>query len=286
MEEVNLATASLGATICCSVPSSDGHPAASLLEGGAWLADSFMKPPVSLTLHLAGPVRLRSLSWRCRVGSQCTELQEVWATSGTPAPCSPHCPAPPAARPGSWYRLGRGYTQEGDKVEFVNRRLVAEAGEAHRLGCREERGLLDHVTALRLEILYTRAASTPCMAGLRVQGSAVMAAGREQVSQLLERAGQGGGREAGAFTFFGGSPEEASAQLPAARVEDSVEAECGEEEVPEEFLDSITQEVMSLPMTLPSGHTVDRTSLDRCCNVLYSTLLTTLLYCTLNSTVL
>ena len=167
-------------------------------------------------------------------------------------------------------------------MEFVNRRLVAEAGAAHRLGCREERGLLDHVTALRLEILYTRAASTPCMAALRVQGSAVMAAGREQGSavmaagreqgsQLLEKAGQGGGREASAFTFFGGSPEvEVSPQLPAARVE--AEAEGGEE-VPEEFLDSITQEVMSLPMTLPSGHTVDRTSLDRCCFVLFSTLL-------------
>ena len=38
MEEVNLATASQGATICCSVPSSDGHPATSLLEGGALLA--------------------------------------------------------------------------------------------------------------------------------------------------------------------------------------------------------------------------------------------------------
>ena len=74
MEEVNLATASQGVTICCSVPSSDGHPATSLLEGGALLADSCMKPPVSLTLHLAGPVRLRSLSWRCRMGSQCTEL--------------------------------------------------------------------------------------------------------------------------------------------------------------------------------------------------------------------
>ena len=140
------------------------------------------------------------------------------------------------------------------------------------------------MTALRLEILYTRAASTPCMAGLRVQGSAVRAACRkqgsvraacrEQVSQLLEKAGQGEGRQAAAFTFFGGSPEEALVQLPAARVEDTVEEEGGEEEVeaegegeeevPEEFLDSITQEVMSLPMTLPSGHTVDRTSLDRC----------------------
>lgn len=263
MDPVNHALSSLGATICCSVPSSDSHPASCLLEAGAWLADSFIKPPVRLTLHLAGPVRLRSLAWRCRVGSQCTELQEVWATSGPPGPCSPHCPAPPAARPGDWYRLGRGHTQEGDRVEFINRRVVAEAGSAHRLGCRDERGLLEHVTALRLEILYTRAASTPCMAELRVLGSAVMAAGRDQVGHLTERAGQGGGQVAPTFTFFGGSAEEASPQIPAASVEATVEAEGGEE-VPEEFLDSITQEVMSLPMTLPSGHTVDRTSLDRC----------------------
>ena len=44
MEEVNLDTASQGVTICCSVPSSDGHPATSLLEGGALLAVSCMKP--------------------------------------------------------------------------------------------------------------------------------------------------------------------------------------------------------------------------------------------------
>ncbi|XP_022910105.2 RING finger protein 37 [Onthophagus taurus] len=34
--------------------------------------------------------------------------------------------------------------------------------------------------------------------------------------------------------------------------------------VPDEFLDEITYEVMSLPMTLPSGHTVDQTTLEKC----------------------
>lgn len=33
--------------------------------------------------------------------------------------------------------------------------------------------------------------------------------------------------------------------------------------IPEEFLDSITYEVMCLPMTLPSGNTVDQTTIDK-----------------------
>ena len=36
-----------------------------------------------------------------------------------------------------------------------------------------------------------------------------------------------------------------------------------EEETPAEFLDAITHSLMLLPMTLPSGHTVDRTTVDR-----------------------
>lgn len=36
--------------------------------------------------------------------------------------------------------------------------------------------------------------------------------------------------------------------------------------IPEEFLDSITFELMSLPMTLPSGHNIDQTTLEKCIN--------------------
>ena len=69
--------------------------------------------------------------------------------------------------------------------------------------------------------------------------------------------------------FFGGQDEdddvveivETDGTLVNAAVEKDGDDE--DEETPAEFLDAITHSLMLLPMTLPSGHTVDRTTVDR-----------------------
>ena len=38
--------------------------------GGGWMADTFVRAPVTLTLHLPAPAMLATLSWDTRLGSQ------------------------------------------------------------------------------------------------------------------------------------------------------------------------------------------------------------------------
>ena len=52
MEEVNLALGSLGASVCCSVPSREGYSAEGLLQGGPWMAEGWIKAPVGLYVVL------------------------------------------------------------------------------------------------------------------------------------------------------------------------------------------------------------------------------------------
>ena len=91
---------------------------------------------------------------------------------------------------------------------------------------------------------------------------------RRGLQQLRERRGDTGTVMP---AFFGGQEEDDDDDVVIVEADDgdphtsdrlsaAVEEE---EETPAEFLDAITHSLMLLPMTLPSGHTVDRTTVDR-----------------------
>ena len=72
------------------------------------------------------------------------------------------------------------------------------------------------------------------------------------------------------LAFFGGQDEDeddveiVEADSGDSHTSDRLSAAADEEdETPAEFLDAITHSLMLLPMTLPSGHTVDRSTVDR-----------------------
>ena len=96
---------------------------------------------------------------------------------------------------------------------------------------------------------------------------------RRGLQQLRERRGDTGTtytRQQGPVFFWGHDEEEEDDVViveaddgdphTSDRLSAAVEEE---EETPAEFLDAITHSLMLLPMTLPSGHTVDRTTVDR-----------------------
>ena len=141
MESLNLASLKLGAIACCSVPSRDSHLPSNLLEGKAWMADGFIRPPVSVIIHLPCPVALRKVSWLSKVGEHTSLLHKVYATS-TSLPCSLECPKASGGqtRLANWTRIGISTAREG-VVRFVNRKLVNEAldGSHEKLGSSEDR---------------------------------------------------------------------------------------------------------------------------------------------------
>ena len=80
--------------VCCDAPSSSSHPLDGILEdtyydclwtGGGWMAETFVRAPVTLTLHLPAPAMLATLSWDTRLGSQADNnhfLTQCWYIYG------------------------------------------------------------------------------------------------------------------------------------------------------------------------------------------------------------
>ena len=257
LEEVNLAQASLGTSVTCDTVSSSVTPLDSLLGSGprTWMADTFIRPPVSLTLRLPLPVRLARISWDTRLGSQASSFFEVLVSTDDL---------------GGQLRAGRGEARHG-RIEFRNPRLVTwtDTGEAHMLCTRDQRSALARVTAVTIRILRTEANTVPCLANIKLFGASsglreFKSVEKEIIHKSLNLENNSSSSQT---SFFGGSSSKESrldiSGGPSASSSD-VRISQDEADVPEEFLDPITQTLMLLPMTLPSGHNVDRSTIDRC----------------------
>ena len=271
MEGVNLASLAAGATVCSRAVSYCESPLSNILAGRDWMADTFMKPPVSLTVHLAVPVRLSRLEWRTRVGRQSSLHHEVQVITD-PAGLARHGGCDCQTENFPLYRAGSGRATPDGRIVFLNRRLPqsSQAGGL-RLHCREDTTALDRVCAVVIKIVRTASSSVPCLAQLNIVGLSTGAPRHRQAEEKLInilRSPPPSPGPANTFTFFGGDQAQVQAPPTIDLTGDTEEAgeskEAGEAEIPTEFLDSITHSLMRLPMTLPSGHHVDRETVERC----------------------
>ena len=217
-----MASLKLGTSVCCSVPSRDSHPPSNLMEGGTWMVDGFIRPPVSVIVHLPCAVAIRKISWTSSFGEHKSLLHKVYATSST-LPCSSIC-----QNWLTWRRVGISTSKDGG-VKFANMRLVKDASLQMwgKLSCSEDRWenkrahliylfnfsrqLLDRVTTLQLEICSTEASSVPCMSDLRIEASpAPGQENKESAKQLVLKSKSQGSVNATApsFSFYGGEEEE------------------------------------------------------------------------------
>ncbi|CAG5924185.1 unnamed protein product [Menidia menidia] len=122
-------------------------------------------------------------------------------------------------------------------------------------GCRQEelwsRGLasLGAVTQLRVTVPMGGAASSLGLKALAVWGQPARCCPTEEVERI-KRIHAASERQLSRPTFFAPSAPSPPVQVPPSF------------SIPEEFLDPITQEVMMLPMLLPSGVSVDNSTLE------------------------
>ena len=141
MEGLNLASLKLGTSVCCSVPSRDSHPPSNLMEGGTWMVDGFIRPPVSVIVHLPCAVAIRKISWTSSFGEHKSLLHKVYATSSN-LPCSSECQKASLDHNilVTWRRVGISTSKDGG-VKFANMRLVKDAPLETwgKLSCSEDR---------------------------------------------------------------------------------------------------------------------------------------------------
>ncbi|XP_056233205.1 RING finger protein 37 isoform X1 [Seriola aureovittata] len=126
--------------------------------------------------------------------------------------------------------------------------------------CRQEelwsRGLLSlgAVTQLRVTVPFGGAASALGLKALTVWGQPARCCPAEDVERI-KSVHEASVRQLPRTVFFAPSVRHINQPLQAATPPSSLS-------IPEEFLDPITQEVMTLPMLLPSGVSVDNTTLE------------------------
>ena len=173
--------------------------------------------------------------------------------------CSSSC----RLAPDVFWQVGRGMGERGS-ISFCNRRVSSNSSSqvGLRLGCRDNWDALNMVTAVRIKILRTERNTVPCMRNLRIFGLSTRDRRFAKLEQELIMKSETLAQENGSLNFFGGAPSIQPKQEVCPDVVSSFkDFQC---EPPSEFIDSITHCLMLLPMTLPSGHHVDRTTLDKC----------------------
>merc|ERR1719369_86543 len=152
-------------------------------------------------------------------------------------------------------------------ITFCNRRVSTyeNSQSGLRLACRDNWEALSRVTAVRIKILRTEESTIPCMRNLRIFG---LSSGDKKFAslelELVKKSRWSLQDNRSNFNFFGGDSKLISEEKHSVNpIEGKIIKEI-DQEPPPEFLDSITHCLMVLPMTLPSGHHVDRSTLEKC----------------------
>ncbi|KAF0297464.1 RING finger protein 37 [Amphibalanus amphitrite] len=263
-ELLDFCSGGLCQSISASSATSDGFEAENLLSPASrgFLAAGFVRPPVTLTLEFCCPVELRQVRICLRLSQQHTTSVQLLV-----------------AGPGSddWQPAGSLWEQHGqpppDEVSFVNGAACGGRGgsgpppAALRLPLRcRDRAALRRVARLRVRLTRARGPSALCLSSLRVWAVAAEPSHPALRAALSQRAAA-----AAASTPSqpapAASPQSGEQRLARERESRAAAARAAVERTgptpPEEFVDPITCEVMLLPMVLPSGQTVDRSTLER-----------------------
>eukprot|EP00064_Thunnus_orientalis_P018566 superscaffoldBa00004321_g18667 len=146
------------------------------------------------------------------------------------------------------------------RSHFCPRPPFLSAPPPQPANCRQEelwnRGLLSlgSVTQLRVSVPLGGAASALGLKALSVWGQPARCCPAEEVEKI-KRAHEASERRLPRPAFFGPSVSQTKQPLQATTTPSN-------HSIPEEFLDPITQEVMTLPMLLPSGVSVDNATLE------------------------
>jgi hypothetical protein len=189
----------------------------------------FVRSPLTLSLKIAEPILLGSISWVTKVGQQEADLFELWARQNAE---------------GEFVRLGRGRvgSRQVESIVFFNPRSgVVERSDAfcvRMTNC----GRLESVTELQIKILSTVRSTTPCLRDLHIWARPKDANSRRQRQQIMTPT-----------SFFKETLVESDGQ----------QDEFVGKSVEQELMDALTCEPMSIPLVLPSGQIVDQSTLNK-----------------------
>ncbi|XP_008046174.1 RING finger protein 37 isoform X2 [Carlito syrichta] len=288
---INLCLPQFRPRIHCNKISADGYEVENLVSedltkrNRGFRTEYFIKPPVCVTVAFPFNVEI------CRInidltagGGQNVTGLEMYTSSSRVSWSTPECQTPGLAEPSvldkeAFTLVGKVLLKNQSQVVFSHRGFKArppfgptEATLPSPAVVTQElwnKGALSlsHVAHVRICITHVTGSGIPCIKRLEVWGQPAKTCSQEVIDSVLLVASES-------------LPQDLALQALALPMEsdcdpgdqsEGQQAPSGLQElaevirdVPEEFLDPITLEIMPCPMLLPSGKVIDQSTLEKC----------------------
>ncbi|XP_004697928.1 RING finger protein 37 isoform X4 [Echinops telfairi] len=293
---INLCLPRFRPRIHCNKISADGYEVENLISedltkrSRGFRTEYFIKPPVYVTVSFPFNVEICRInvdltSW----GSSPVTGMEIYTSalrSGA-SWCSPECQAPGPAAPSipdkeAFALVGKLLLKSQNQVVFSHRGFKARppfglmeatlpspaspAVVAQELWNKGPLSL-SHVAHVKICITHVTGGGVPCIKRLEVWGQPAKTCSQEVIDSVLLVASEslplGVALQAPALPMEsdcdpGGQSEGHQAPSSLQKLAEVIQ------DVPEEFLDPITLEIMPCPMLLPSGKVIDQSTLEKC----------------------
>ncbi|XP_060635418.2 RING finger protein 37 [Anolis sagrei] len=275
--------------IHCNKISADGYEVENLISedlakrNRGFRCEYFLKPPVHVTLSFPFNVEIYRINIDVSSGGchNITGLDIYTSTSlSKPSWASPESPfsaGQPALDKETFTLVGKAVLKNQSKVAFSNRGFKPRPPFHHQTDTsfsfsgsasldlwNKGPTSLSSVSHLKICITHVAGGGLPCLKKVEVWGQPAKSCSHEVVDDVLRVA------SVSLAPGFGGQ----AASLPSPMESDVVpfgNPDSQEQklidaipDIPEEFLDPITLEVMTLPMLLPSGKVIDQGTLVKC----------------------
>jgi U-box domain-containing protein 5 len=283
---INVAQQEFGTAVHCGSPSTDGYEVENILNRSSstgFLCSYFVKPPCDIILSFPFPVNIQSIGISPRVSTTCTEVVSVFVSDKTYEEvssntrdshytCFHYC--------GTFSDL---HLQEKAIVYMVNPTFkpTSKFGKyAQGLKSGEKfiknLPLMGHVKLIKLRINRVVKFGPPCLKYVEVLGHPSEKCTNENLNfvlsklELMKRDAKAD-QTAPNKEIFKPLPLFASTgvdfiQKPSISQTETKSSPPNEqnEDIPTNFLDPITLDIMTDPVIVPSGHTIDRATILRC----------------------
>ncbi|XP_006894260.1 PREDICTED: RING finger protein 37 isoform X2 [Elephantulus edwardii] len=290
---INLCLPQFRPRIHCNKISADGYEVENLISedftkrSRGFRTEYFIKPPVYVTLSFPFNVEICRINIDLTNGVSHSVTGLEMYTSALPSRTSwstSECQSPGPAEPcipdrEAFTLVGKVLLKHQNQVMFSHRGFRArppfsmmEAALPSPATMTQDlwnKGALSlsHVAHLKICITHVAGSGIPCIRRLEVWGQPAKTCSQEVINSVLlvasESLPQGLALQAPALPMEsdcdpGGQSEGQQTPCSLQELTEVIQ------DVPEEFLDPITQEIMPCPMLLPSGKVIDQSTLDKC----------------------
>ncbi|KAJ8025742.1 RING finger protein 37 [Holothuria leucospilota] len=272
---INLCNTVFGVKVTSSSISREGWEPEKLLESNyssrsGFMAERFMKPPVDVTFSFPFKIEIKEVFIDPVVGSQISNGFEIYTACcmdstkddadlffQTIGKSAWHCP-----NLSIYHFVNHRYRKRFKELEDTHKdSWICNSSSESSFPLRHQFShFLREVSHLRVKITKTSGGSIPSIRRINIQGQLSHTCKKSEIEDFLNKvAALGKNNETRSIIQqISKRPTTSATKMERKEAFDHMQ-----ESLPEEFVDPLTCNLMTMPVVLPSGHTIDQSTLDK-----------------------